>query len=81
MLVSDATAFGRDQIIVTERDNNQGEAAAHKKAFIIDVPDRRPVLAKREIVDLLDIRDPNEYLAAGRAWATSGSATRSSSRT
>ena len=66
MLVSDATAFGRDQIIVTERDNNQGEAAAYKKAFIIDVPDRRPVLAKREIVDLLDIRDPNEISLPGR---------------
>ena len=66
MLVSDAAAFGRDQIIVTERDNNQGEAAAHKKAFIIDVPDRRPVIAKREIVDLLDIRDPNEISLPGR---------------
>ncbi|MBE2314730.1 esterase-like activity of phytase family protein [Solirubrobacter sp. CPCC 204708] len=57
LFVSDAVAIGRDQLIVTERDNNQGEAAAWKKAFVIDVPDRRPNLAKREIVDLLNIRD------------------------
>lgn len=57
LFVSDAVAFGRDQLIVTERDNGQGAAAAHKKAFVIDVPDRRPNLAKREIVDLLDVKD------------------------
>jgi glycerophosphoryl diester phosphodiesterase len=56
-LISDAVAYGKDQLIVTERDNNQGPAAAWKKAFVIDVPDRRPNLAKREIVDLLDVRD------------------------
>jgi hypothetical protein len=56
-LVSDAVAYRRDQLIVTERDNNQGPAAAWKKAFVIDVPDRRPNLQKREIVDLLDIKD------------------------
>ena len=55
--VSDAVAFGRDQLIVTERDNGQGAAALWKKAFVIDVPDRRPNLAKREIVDLIDIKD------------------------
>ena len=56
-LVSDATALDRDRIIVTERDNEQGPAAAWKKAFLIDTPGRKPVLAKEEIVDLLDIRD------------------------
>lgn len=56
-LVSDAVAYGRDQLIVTERDNGQGPTATHKKAFVIDVPDRRPNLAKREIVDLLDVKD------------------------
>jgi glycerophosphoryl diester phosphodiesterase len=57
LFVSDAVAFGRDQLIVTERDNGQGAAAAWKRAFVIDVPDRRPNLAKREIVDLLDVKD------------------------
>jgi hypothetical protein len=42
---------------VTERDNGQGPAALWKKAFVIDVPDRRPNLAKREIVDLIDVKD------------------------
>jgi glycerophosphoryl diester phosphodiesterase len=55
--VSDAVAFGRNQLIVTERDNNQGPAAAWKKAFVIDVPGNRPSLDKREIVDLLNIKD------------------------
>jgi hypothetical protein len=58
-LVSDATALDRDRIIVTERDNAQGPAAEWKKAFLIDTPGRRQVLDKEEIVDLLDIRDPN----------------------
>ena len=57
LFVSDAVAFGRDQLIVTERDNGQGAAATWKKAFIVDAPDRRPNLAKREIVDLLDVKD------------------------
>ena len=56
-LVSDAVAYGNDQLIVTERDNGQGPAAAWKKAFVIDVPANRPNLQKREIVDLLDIKD------------------------
>ena len=55
--VSDVVAFGRDQLLMTERDNFQGPAAVWKKAFVIDVPDRKPNLAKREIVDLLDIND------------------------
>ena len=56
--VSDAVAYGRENLIVTERDNNQGAAAAWKKAFLVDYPDRRPTLNKRELVDLLDIEDP-----------------------
>jgi hypothetical protein len=64
--VSDAVAFGRDQLIVTERDNGQGPAALYKKAFVIDVPDRRPVLQKREIVDLENLRDPDKISLPGR---------------
>ncbi|MEA2519763.1 MAG: hypothetical protein QOF49_1843, partial [Chloroflexota bacterium] len=65
--VSDAVAFGRDQLIVTERDNFQGPAAVWKKAFVIEVPDRKPVLQKREIVDLLDINDKSGISLPGRA--------------
>ena len=60
LFVSDAVAFGRDQLIVTERDNNQGPAAAHKKAFLVDAPDRKPTLNKRELVDLLNLSDPKK---------------------
>jgi len=55
--VSDAVAYGKDQLIVTERDNGQGATALWKKAFVVDVPDRRPNLAKREIVDLINVKD------------------------
>jgi hypothetical protein len=56
-LVSDATALGDDKLIVLERDNNQGPAAAWKRAFTIPVPGRHAVLAKRQVVDLLNLRD------------------------
>jgi hypothetical protein len=56
-LVSDAVAYSKDQLIVTERDNGQGPDAVWKKAFVIDVPANKPNLPKREIVDLLHIKD------------------------
>ena len=80
LFVSDAVAYGRD-LIVTERDNNQGPAAAWKKAFLVDFPDRKPVLGKRELVDLLNLRDPERLSLPAPAPATSAWATRSSSRT
>ena len=48
---------------------------------MIDVPDRRPNLPKREIVDLLDVHDRDGISLFGAAPVTSGSATRSTSRT
>jgi hypothetical protein len=56
-LVSDAVAYSNDQLIVTERDNGQGPDAVWKKAFVIDLPNNRPNLQKREIVDLLHVND------------------------
>lgn len=64
--VSDAVAYGRDQLIVTERDNFQGPAAVWKKAFVIDVPDRKSNLAKREIVDLLNVNDRDKISLPAR---------------
>jgi glycerophosphoryl diester phosphodiesterase len=59
-LVSDAVAYGRDRLIVLERDNAQGAAAQWKRAFRIDVPRGAPrTLPKEEILDLLNIRDPH----------------------
>jgi hypothetical protein len=65
-LVSDAVALDRDRLIVLERDNNQGPAAEWKRAFLIDVPGRDAVIAKEEIVDLLDIRDRDEISLPAR---------------
>src|SRR5262249_15438659 len=58
--VSDATALDRDHVIVLERDNGQGPAAAWKRAFVIRTPSGGPkVLEKRQVLDLLDVRDPH----------------------
>jgi hypothetical protein len=61
-LVSDFTALGDDdRYVVLERDNFENTAARHKKAFVIDL-DRAGsdgFLRKREVLDLLDIRDPD----------------------
>ena len=65
-LVSDATALGHDRLIVLERDNNQGPAAAWKRAFTIPVPGTKPVLAKRQVVDLLALRDPHRISLPAR---------------
>jgi hypothetical protein len=58
-LVSDATVVDRDHIVVLERDNNQGPAAAWKRAFVIRTPGHDPVIEKRQVLDLLNIRDPH----------------------
>jgi hypothetical protein len=65
-LVSDVTALDGDHLIVLERDNGQGPAAEWKRAFAIDAPGRQPVLEKRQIVDLLAIRDPDEISLPAR---------------
>jgi glycerophosphoryl diester phosphodiesterase len=65
-LVSDVTALDGDHLIVLERDNGQGAAAEWKRAFVIDVPGRRGTLEKRQVVDLLAIRDPDEISLPAR---------------
>ena len=64
--VADVTALDGERLIVLERDNGQGEAADWKRAFVIDVPNRRPVIEKKQVVDLLAIRDPKEISLPGR---------------
>jgi hypothetical protein len=59
-LVSDLTALDERRLIALERDNFQGEAAVHKRGFVVHLR-RRAVdgtLAKRPVVDLLDLADP-----------------------
>jgi hypothetical protein len=55
-LVSDLTSLDGKRFVALERDNFEGAAARHKKGFVVD----RRTLAKREVVDLLEIRDPAE---------------------
>ena len=59
-LVSDFTALGRGRFVSLERDNFQGAAAVHKRGFVVDLPRGRHASAveKREVVNLLDLRDP-----------------------
>jgi hypothetical protein len=66
-LVSDLTALGRHRFFALERDNFEGTAARHKRAFVVDLR-RTPdgVLAKREVVDLLAIADPGLISLPGR---------------
>ncbi len=67
-LVSDLTRLDDRRFIALERDNVQGAAARHKKAFVIDprVRTAGEVLVKREVVDLLALRDPNRISLPGR---------------
>jgi hypothetical protein len=59
-LVSDFTALDEHRFVALERDNAQGAAARHKRGFVVDL--RRQAadgsLAKKEVVDLLDLADP-----------------------
>ena len=81
-LVSDAVAYGRDQLIVTERDNGQGPAARleegvrHRRARTAarTSPSARSSTCSRQ-------RQGRHLARTRSAPATSASATRSSSRT
>ncbi|MGI8595280.1 MAG: esterase-like activity of phytase family protein [Solirubrobacteraceae bacterium] len=58
-LISDFTALGDGRYVVLERDNFENAAAVHKRAFVIDLGRVGPdgFLIKREVLDLLSIRD------------------------
>ena len=59
-LISDFTALDEHRFVVLERDNGEGAAARHKQAFVIDLRKVGPggFLVKREVLDLLKLRDP-----------------------
>jgi hypothetical protein len=67
-LVSDFTALDEHRFIALERDNAQGAAARHKRGFVVDLRREQPggALAKREVVDLLDVADPDQISLPGR---------------
>ena len=58
--LSDLSALDDHRLVGLERDNNQGPAAAWKRAFVIEL-DRTNgdgTLVKRQVADLLNLRDP-----------------------
>jgi hypothetical protein len=67
-LVADLTRLDDRRFIALERDNSEGAAARHKKAFVVDprVRTAGEVLIKRQVVDLLALRDPNGISLPGR---------------
>jgi glycerophosphoryl diester phosphodiesterase len=59
--IGELTQINDEQFLVIERDWNEGDAAAFKKVFRIDLTDLDPSsgqLRKTEILDLLAIADP-----------------------
>ncbi|WP_299402242.1 alkaline phosphatase [Acaryochloris sp. IP29b_bin.148] len=61
-VIGDFTVVNTDEYLVIERDNNQGEEAAFKKIFKVNLSevDENGFVLKEELVDLLNIRDPND---------------------
>ncbi|BCL37973.1 phytase [Nostoc sp. MS1] len=60
--IGDFTVVNDNEYLVIERDNNQGSAAQFKKIFKVDFSkkDANGFVEKEEIVDLLNIQDPND---------------------
>jgi hypothetical protein len=60
-VIGDLTALDQHRFVLIERDDDQGAQARQKKVYLIDLrrADAEGVLAKRLVVDLLRIRDPN----------------------
>ena len=65
--IGDFTPINDTEFLVIERDNNEGEEAEFKKIFKIDISevDENGFVAKEEVVDLLDIEDPNDLNGDG----------------
>lgn len=60
--IGDFTPINETQFLVIERDGGQGASAEFKKIFKVDISqvDEAGFVAKEELVDLLDIEDPND---------------------
>jgi hypothetical protein len=61
---TDLTRLDRHRFLVVERDAEQGPAARLKAIYRVDLRDGGPALAKRQVLDLLDIRHRGIPLAA-----------------
>ena len=67
-VIGDMTALDAHRLLVIERDFLQGPSARFEKIFLVDLRRTAPdgTLVKREVVDLLDIRDPALISLPGR---------------
>ena len=66
--IGDFTALGGNRFLVIERDNEQGEEASFKKVYEVNLnrEDSEGYLVKREVLDLLSIRDSYRISEPGR---------------
>ncbi|MFM7424227.1 MAG: esterase-like activity of phytase family protein [Elainella sp.] len=60
--IGDFTVINENEYLVIERDNNQADAAKFKKIYKVNLTqkDAAGYVAKQEVADLLNIRDPND---------------------
>jgi len=70
--IGDFTPINETEFLVIERDGGQGESAELKKIFKIDISDvdEAGFVAKEEVVDLLNIDDPNDIDGDGETTFT-----------
>ncbi|EAZ90224.1 glycerophosphoryl diester phosphodiesterase [Crocosphaera chwakensis CCY0110] len=68
--IGDMTPINDNEFIVIERDGNQGEEAAFKKLFKVDLSqvDENGFVEKTELVDLLNIADPDDLNNDGETF-------------
>jgi hypothetical protein len=66
--IGDLTALDDGRFLVIERDNEQGEEAHFKKVYLVDLARTASegFLVKREVLDLLSIRDPGQISSPER---------------
>jgi glycerophosphoryl diester phosphodiesterase len=60
--IGDFTVINKNEYLVIERDNGQGATALFKKIFKVDISkkDANGNVLKEEVVDLLNVQDPND---------------------
>ncbi|WP_262562784.1 esterase-like activity of phytase family protein [Acaryochloris sp. CCMEE 5410] len=65
--IGDFTVINQNEYLVIERDGNQGDEAAFKQIFKVDLSqvDANGFVYKEELVDLLNIDDPNDLNGDG----------------
>ncbi len=70
--IGDFTPINEDEFLVIERDGGQGDDAEFKKVFKIDLSevDGDGFVAKEELVDLLNIADPDDLNGDGETTFT-----------